>query len=130
MSYHPRRTFVVSLHFPKNLRGGAAEHRIADLRVLIVSAKLLVGPLDCARDSEEPSTALGTHKRRPAAGSGRARQALHSIIPRESMGNRSRGSNADSRESRVQSSLSLLRRDTVGTWHKLSANHLPAWVML
>jgi len=71
----------VSLHFPKNLRGRAAEHRIADLRVLIVSAKLLVGP----------STTLGTHRTRPTTPSATLR-ALHSIIPRESTGNRSRGS--------------------------------------
>ncbi len=71
----------MSLHFPKNLRGRAAEHRIADLRVLIVSAKLLVGP----------STTLGTHRTRPTTPSATLR-ALHSIIPRESTGNRSRGS--------------------------------------
>src|SRR5713226_6358792 len=43
-SYSARRTLLVSLHFPKNLRGRAAEHRITDFRILIVSAKLLVGP--------------------------------------------------------------------------------------
>src|SRR5712692_8201741 len=62
-SYPPRRTFLVSLHFPKNLRGRAAEHRIADLRVLIVSAKLVEGPFGKLRTQDtRPSTTLGTRK--------------------------------------------------------------------